>query len=128
MGRGGIGSANADMSSDKEGEMPSRRKTKGSLVYNDEQANIRVVIVGELETNCIIITHKISHELIIIDAGGDVSDIIHHANLNQNQIKHVFATHGHFDHILAVPELSVHYKTHNKRADSTSGVPFRQFL
>lgn len=30
MGRGGIGSANADMSSDKEGEMPSRRKTKGS--------------------------------------------------------------------------------------------------
>lgn len=30
MGGGGIGSANADMSSDKEGEMPSRRKTKGS--------------------------------------------------------------------------------------------------
>jgi hypothetical protein len=32
MGRGGIGSANADMSSDKEGEMPSRRKTKGSCL------------------------------------------------------------------------------------------------
>ena len=30
MGGGGIGSANADMSSDKEGEMPSRRKPKGS--------------------------------------------------------------------------------------------------
>ena len=30
MGRGGIGSANADMSSDKKGEMPFRRKTKGS--------------------------------------------------------------------------------------------------
>jgi len=32
MGGGGIGSANADMSSDKEGEMPSRRKTKGSCL------------------------------------------------------------------------------------------------
>jgi hypothetical protein len=30
MGGGGIGSANADMSSDKKGEMPFRRKTKGS--------------------------------------------------------------------------------------------------
>jgi hypothetical protein len=29
---GGIGSKNADMSSDKEGERPSRRKSKGSCV------------------------------------------------------------------------------------------------
>ena len=29
-GAGGIGSENADMSSDKEGERPSRRKSKGS--------------------------------------------------------------------------------------------------
>jgi hypothetical protein len=29
-GPGGIGSENADMSSDKEGEKPSRRKSKGS--------------------------------------------------------------------------------------------------
>ena len=29
---GGIGSENADMSSDKEGERPSRRKSKGSCV------------------------------------------------------------------------------------------------
>ncbi len=62
---------------------------------------IRSVKVGILRTNAYVVVSK--GEAVIIDAGGDASRIL---ELTEGfKVRAVIATHGHFDHVLAVPEI-----------------------
>jgi len=66
--------------------------------------------VGQLQTNCYLVFDKKSSKAIIIDPGDDadyIERIIADKNCKPMQI---VATHGHFDHILAVTELKLAYK------------------
>jgi len=66
--------------------------------------------LGQLQTNCYLVIDKKSSKAIIIDPGDDadyVERIIADKNCKPLQI---VATHGHFDHILAVTELKLAYK------------------
>ena len=75
-----------------------------------QKLDIVTLIVGQLQTNCyLVIDHTIS-DAIIIDPGDDadyIERIISDKRLNP---KSIIATHGHFDHILAVTELTLAYK------------------
>ena len=71
---------------------------------------IEKVIVGQLETNCYIVTDPSTEKCIIIDPG-DNADVISERILTQNlEPTCIIATHGHFDHVLAASELQLAFK------------------
>jgi glyoxylase-like metal-dependent hydrolase (beta-lactamase superfamily II) len=67
--------------------------------------------VGQLVTNCYIVIDKHSLSSIIIDPGDDgdyITDLLVRQKLKPQMI---IATHGHFDHIMAVAELQLNFNT-----------------
>lgn len=68
---------------------------------------ICTVVVGKLETNCYLLIDEESTEAIIIDPGDDADYIINTISDEEANPTQIIATHGHFDHILAVTELQL---------------------
>ncbi len=70
---------------------------------------IGTILLGDVKTNCYIISNEETKEGIIIDPGDNAGLII--KKLEEDNIKPVgiLLTHGHFDHIMAGPKLSEHY-------------------
>ncbi|MBM3205754.1 MBL fold metallo-hydrolase [Candidatus Shapirobacteria bacterium] len=66
--------------------------------------------VGQLQTNCYLVWEKETHQGIIIDPGDDADYLL--GRLNDLKVKPelILATHGHFDHLLAVLELKLAFK------------------
>lgn len=63
--------------------------------------------VGQLAVNCYLVWDNNSQKTVVIDPGGDADFIIGKIlQLDLRPIK-ILATHGHFDHILAVNELKM---------------------
>lgn len=71
---------------------------------------IRTLIVGQLKTNCYLVTDTKSNETIIIDPGDDTDYITQTVSDCKLTPILLLATHGHFDHILALSELKLIYK------------------
>lgn len=65
---------------------------------------IKIIKVGHLQTNCYVV-YDGSGEAAVIDPGADAHKILAFLNENSLKLKYIFLTHGHFDHILAVPEI-----------------------
>src|SRR3989339_1728693 len=57
--------------------------------------NIEMIRVGELKTNCYIVSDK--DEAIVIDPGMDTGIIIE--NITGLKLKAIVLTHGHYDHV-----------------------------
>lgn len=70
---------------------------------------IERLIVGQLQTNCYLVWDEKNNEVIIIDPGDDGDYIIRKIQDYQLKPKLILVTHGHFDHVLAVPELKLAY-------------------
>lgn len=71
---------------------------------------IKKLIVGSMQTNCYLVFDKKTREGIIIDPGDD-AEYIEQVVLSSGIVpKLIIATHGHFDHILAVNELQLAFK------------------
>lgn len=71
---------------------------------------IETILLGAVQTNCYIISNEETKECIIIDpsdSSGLMIKKLEEANINPVAI---LLTHGHFDHIMAGPKLSEHYK------------------
>ncbi len=71
---------------------------------------LKILVVGEMQTNCYLVFDKKSREAVIIDPGEDV-DYIERVIL-ERELKplKIIATHGHFDHILGAFELRLAFK------------------
>lgn len=66
---------------------------------------LKQIIVGSLGTNCYLMMNSDTKETILVDPGGSPSRIQQTvADMGGNVIA-ILLTHGHFDHILAIPEL-----------------------
>lgn len=57
------------------------------------------------ETNCYIVFDQESKETIVVDPAGDVDKIIDMINILKGNLKYIFLTHCHGDHIAGVKEL-----------------------
>lgn len=58
---------------------------------------VRILTVGPLAENCIIVYDEKSKDCVIVDPGADGEDILEEVeNLN---VKAILATHGHLDHV-----------------------------
>ena len=70
-------------------------------------SNIRIetCILGQISTNCYLVYNTDTKEAVIIDPGDNASYVSNKCGELGVVPKAIFLTHGHFDHILAVPEL-----------------------
>lgn len=69
---------------------------------------IKRLIVGQLQTNCYLLIDGL--EALIIDPGDDSDYIQRVISDEEVKPKKIVATHGHYDHILAVAELKLCFK------------------
>jgi glyoxylase-like metal-dependent hydrolase (beta-lactamase superfamily II) len=77
---------------------------------------IHTIVVGPIATNCYILETNESdpttkqRRAIVIDPGADAPAIIARLNTLKVVPQFILCTHGHFDHILAIPELVRYYE------------------
>ncbi len=66
---------------------------------------LRTLVVGPLEANCYIVGAETSREALIIDPGGDAPRILAALEDADLDIRYIFNTHGHVDHVAANAEV-----------------------
>lgn len=71
---------------------------------------IITLIVGQLRTNCFLLFDRRSKETLVVDPADDADYIIRTISDHRLKPKKIVATHGHFDHILAVEEIRLAYR------------------
>jgi len=75
----------------------------GTLHYEDTQAEIHKVVVGPVDNNVFVLRCKQTGEAALIDAANEHDRLLELCEaLN---VRQVIETHGHWDHIQAVPQL-----------------------
>lgn len=66
---------------------------------------IECMVLGAVATNCYFVINEETKETIVIDPADRADVILKKATEEGLTLKAVFLTHGHGDHIMAVPEL-----------------------
>ena len=70
---------------------------------------IRELVTGQLSTNCYLVFDNQTSDVVIIDPGDDPDYIMRIIKDINKKPSKIIATHGHFDHVLAVTELKLAY-------------------
>ena len=87
---------------------------------------IKTLPVGQLETNCYIVTNEKSLDCVVIDPGDESNTILDYLESNNLKCKAIMLTHGHYDHtgaLEAVRQETGATVYMNRRDDVRSGVP-----
>ena len=67
---------------------------------------IKTIPVGQLETNCYIVTDEASLNCAVIDPGDESNTILDYLEDNRLHCKAILLTHGHYDHVGAVEAVA----------------------
>lgn len=59
---------------------------------------IKTLPVGQLETNCYVVTNESTLECVVIDPGDESNTILDYIESNHLKCTAVMITHGHYDH------------------------------
>ncbi len=88
-----------------------------TLHWSDEQAEIHKVVVGPYENNVFVLRCTQTGDAVLIDAANEHEMLL---ELCQGLgVRSVIETHGHWDHIQAVPQLrDAGYSVHVTAADA----------
>ncbi len=96
------------------------------LHYSDSQVEITRVVVGPMDNNVYVVRCRGTGESVLIDAANEadlVLDLCRRLN-----VKRVLTTHGHQDHIQAVPAVRAAGYPVGIGADDASMLPDHDFL
>jgi hydroxyacylglutathione hydrolase len=66
---------------------------------------LQTMQVGPLAVNCYIVGDERTREVIVIDPGGDVRDIVSALAQARARVVAIVLTHAHFDHVMGVAGL-----------------------
>lgn len=66
---------------------------------------LKIEVWGGDATNCYVVQDEKSKETMVIDPAGDVDKIVEMLNILQANLKYIYLTHCHGDHIGGVKEL-----------------------
>ena len=67
---------------------------------------IKTIPVGQLETNCYIVSNGQTLECAVIDPGDDANTILDYLEDNHLKCRAIFLTHGHYDHVGACADIA----------------------
>ena len=67
---------------------------------------IKTLPVGQLETNCYVVTNESSLECVVIDPGDESNTILNYLEDNHLHCRAILLTHGHYDHVGAVDAVA----------------------
>lgn len=67
---------------------------------------IKTLPVGQLETNCYVVTNENTLECVVIDPGDESNTILNYIEDNKLKCAAIMLTHGHFDHVGALPAVA----------------------
>ncbi len=88
-----------------------------TLIWSDTDAEIHKVVVGPMDNNVYVLRCTATGDAVLLDAANEhdrLLDLCKALNVRQ-----VLETHGHWDHIQAVPELrDAGYSVHVTQADA----------
>ena len=70
---------------------------------------VKQLTVGMVGTNCYVAANAATKEAVIIDPGDEAKRIDRLIKENNYQPQAILLTHGHFDHVMAVDDLSSEY-------------------
>ena len=73
------------------------------LHYEDSQAEIHKLVVGPMDNNVFILRCKQSGDAVLLDAANEHEKLL--PLCQQLNVRKVLETHGHWDHIQAVPAV-----------------------
>ena len=62
---------------------------------------IKTLVVGQIETNCYVVTDEATLDCVVIDPGDESNTIMNYLEENKLKCRAVFLTHAHFDHVSA---------------------------
>ena len=62
--------------------------------------------LGQLETNCYIVTDEDTLECAVIDPGDESNTVLDYLEEHKLRCRFIFLTHGHYDHTMAVAALA----------------------
>ncbi len=98
-----------------------------TLHWQDEQAEIHKVVVGPMDNNVYVLRCKQTGDAVLLDAANEHDRLLDLSKaLN---VREVLETHGHWDHIQAVPEMrDAGYSVHVTEADSGMLPSYDQLL
>ncbi|MDR2938767.1 MAG: MBL fold metallo-hydrolase [Clostridiales bacterium] len=71
---------------------------------------VKRLVLGAIAANCYVCYNEGGNSCVLVDPGGDPAKIAGFLNKNALALEAVLLTHGHFDHIAAIPELKSHFK------------------
>jgi glyoxylase-like metal-dependent hydrolase (beta-lactamase superfamily II) len=74
-----------------------------TLHYEDEQAEIHKLVVGPMDNNVFVLRCKQTGEAVLVDAANEHERLLELCR--GLGVRRVLETHGHWDHIQAVPAL-----------------------
>ncbi|SFR69297.1 MBL fold metallo-hydrolase [Anaeromicropila populeti] len=84
-------------------------KRKMGDILRVEPIEIKLFILGMVQTNCFIVSHGETKKAIVIDPADQFCVIDKYLKDNSLKLEAILLTHGHFDHILAASELKTAY-------------------
>ena len=89
---------------------------------------LKRLALGELQTNCYILTNTETGEIAVVDPSADVSRILRELGGGKDKVKYIILTHTHIDHVMALDELKsetdAKIVVHKEEADFLSDPKF----
>jgi len=91
---------------------------------------IKTLPVGQLETNCYVVTDERALDCAVIDPGDESNTILDYIEAHGLRCRAIFITHGHYDHTTAAKTVAeqtgAQINIHHLDADATpASAPFR---
>ena len=71
----------------------------------NNQLIIMMMPLGQMQTNCYVLGNTETKDAYVFDPGADPDSVFRMLEKENLNLKGIFLTHGHFDHILAVDAI-----------------------
>tara|TARA_B100000686_G_C16794158_1_gene981024 strand:+ start:3289 stop:3972 length:684 start_codon:yes stop_codon:yes gene_type:complete len=98
-----------------------------SLHYCDSQAEIHKIVVGDFQNNVFILRCRETGQAVLIDAANEHNKLLEICKILD--VRTVLETHGHFDHIQAIPAVrEAGYQVGVTKADAKMLPSYDYFL